>query len=57
MPIYGLARTLSGAPRPCHLLRDGRDFVVFCFAKPENAQASHARFGGELLPVTEKPRQ
>jgi hypothetical protein len=49
LPMYALAKTLSGAPRPCHQRRDDRDYVVFCFAKPEDAQAFAERFGGEQL--------
>jgi hypothetical protein len=49
MAIYGLAKTLSKAPRPCHLSRDGAEFVVFCFARREDAQEFVRRFGGELL--------
>jgi hypothetical protein len=29
-------------------------FVVFCFAKPEDAQAFAERFGGERLPLTQR---
>jgi hypothetical protein len=46
MPMYALAKELSGAPRPCNLRRDGRDFVVFCFEKLEDAQAFAERFDG-----------
>ena len=47
--VYGFASTLTAAPRPCHLRRDGRDLVVFCFAKPEDALVFAERFGGEVL--------
>jgi hypothetical protein len=49
MAMYGLAKTLSKAPRPCHLTRDGAEFVVFCFATREDAQEFAQRFSGELL--------
>jgi hypothetical protein len=39
------------APRRTFLMRrDGRDFVVLCFARAEDADSFYGRFGGERLP-------
>jgi hypothetical protein len=43
------AATLSAAPRPYAVHRNGGGLVVFCFAKLEDAQAFAERFGGERL--------
>ena len=48
--VWSFAAALSAAPRPYAVRRDGGDLVVFCFAKPEDAQAFCDRFGGERLP-------
>ena len=37
-------------------MRLSSDFVVFCFAKPEKAQAFCDRFGGERLGNVKKAR-
>ncbi len=41
------ADALSVAPRSFHMRRDDLDFVVFCFGKPEDAEALCRSFGGE----------
>ena len=48
--VWSFAETLSAAPRPYFLRRNDGHFVVFCFAKPEDAETFCDRFGGERLP-------
>jgi hypothetical protein len=53
--VRGFANALSVAPLTYSVSRADLDLVVFCFAKPEDADTFCERFGGEPLPRTWRP--
>jgi hypothetical protein len=52
--VRGFADTLLVAPLTYSVSRADVDLVVFCFAKPEDADTFCERFGGERLPGTRR---
>jgi hypothetical protein len=53
--VRGFASALSVAPLTYSVNRADVDLVVFCFDKPEDAEAFCDRSGGEWLPETRRP--
>jgi hypothetical protein len=50
--VYSASAALSGSPLRYFIHRGDSDFVVFCFAKREDAEVFRERFGGKHLWVT-----
>jgi hypothetical protein len=53
--IMAFAAQLSICPRGHWFRRDGRDYVVKCFATREDADKFAARFGGEYMTPETRP--
>jgi hypothetical protein len=53
--VRGFADALSVGPRTYSLRHGDANFVIFCVAMPEDAQAFAERFGGERLLKTWRP--
>jgi hypothetical protein len=51
------AAALSAAPQTYSVRRGDLDFVVFCFAKPVNADAFSERFGGKRMTCSLGPQR
>ncbi len=45
--VHQVCKELDGCPRHHSFVHDGVWYLVYCFAKPEQAEAFRQRFGGE----------
>jgi hypothetical protein len=54
--IDAFSRSLSRCPRGHTFVRDGNDYVVFCFAVESDAELFRNRFNGEMVDPKKRPR-
>lgn len=54
--INEAARRQSACTRTHAFRRDDVDYVVYCFAKVDDAKAFNVLFGGELMGPEDRPR-
>ena len=54
--IVRASLALGACERTHSFRRDGLDYVVHCFARPEDAEGFELQFGGEMLRAKDRPR-
>jgi hypothetical protein len=54
--IDAFSRNLSRCPRGHTFIRDGHDYVVYCFAVKADAESFRNRFDGEMVDPKKRPR-
>jgi hypothetical protein len=53
--VDGFSRKLSRCERGHSFIRDGHDYVVYCFSVKADAELFRDRFDGEMIDPSEQP--